>query len=165
MTNSMSRFIVGFFLLLLTLESCDDNDSEASFNISNNVEISVVNEAGEDLLNPDHSSAIAVGQIKVYYELDGLKQEINRTNMDYPRMFALREPTPKNNRYSILLYLNTEDDSNPTTTFLEWNSNRTDVFKSSLISSDESFKSDKIWLNGRLVCEDTGNCKVTITMK
>ncbi len=141
--------------------------------IDNNVSISVLDSEGNDLLDPENPDHLDLAQIKVYYELNGVKTEINRSNLDAPKMFILIEPSAYMdlNYYSIGLFMNIEDKSSDiTVTYLEWNPNRTDVFKSKLNRPKRSNASvflSKAWLNDELICggnEDTGLCRVTIIM-
>ncbi|MDO6517788.1 hypothetical protein [Zobellia uliginosa] len=161
MQNNIVLIVI--FALATILFGCD-GDEGAAINISNNVLISVLNAKGEDLLDPEHPSAIDLSQIKVYYELNGVKTEINRPNLDFPQEYRLEEPNSNLDYYRIYLFLNTEDSSNPTVTYFEWNPEEVDVFESTLIRSGGSIHNDKIWLNDELVCDGGGDCELTKIM-
>lgn len=158
---------IGLMAVFGLLASCDKTGPGKY--ISNNVYITVLNQEGADLLNPNSPSSINVDQIKVYYELDGVKTEINRGNLDSPKMFTLREPSDYSDNYRIFLFMNSEDDSEEvTTTYFEWSSDRTDIFKSQVGSSSSGSKyAMKTWFNDELICdleERNGDCEVIIIM-
>lgn len=164
----MSKYLGIIFIAVCGLLASCDKTSPAK-NISNNVYITVLNEEGEDLLNPDSPSSISLDQIRVYYELDGVKTEINRGNLDSPKMFTLRQPSDISENYRIFLFLNSEDDSDITTTYLEWSSDRTDIFKSQVNRSSSNNKyALRTWLNDELICDFEnleGDCSVVIMME
>ena len=154
-------------IMLIFFWSCNKTDSGPGYNISNNVMITVLNQAGEDLLDTDSPSSIDLDKTKVYYELDGVKTEINRANLDLPKMFVLEEPGEASDFHRIFLFLNSEDDSDTTTTYLELEENRTYVFKSLLKRDENGINDEKIWLDDELVCDISvtpGRCEVTITI-
>ena len=161
-----SKLLLGC-ILSITLFGC--NKTGPGTNISNEVRITVLNQDGEDLLDPDNPSAIDLDQVKVYYELNGVKTEINRGNLTYPKMFRIEEPGYNTDKYRVLLFMNIEDDSEITTTYFKWNSERTDVFKSLVErpkGSNGSVYGKKTWFNDEVICDgsvDTSQCEVTIT--
>lgn len=158
--------IIGFCCLPI---SCDKSSGPADFR-SYEVRITVLNSDQEDLLDPSNAFALDLKQVKVYYELNGVKTEINRSNLDNPRMFRLEEPGENYSNYRVLLFMNNEDDSEITTTYFEWGPERTDIFKSQIRSEDGSTSNValKTWFNDTLVCnreDDIGQCNVTIIME
>lgn len=167
--KGLARIFIAIPILFLLNWSCDDTTA-FGFLISNDIFITVLNSEGEDILDPNHPSAIDLTQIRVYYELDGVKTEINGGTQTY----RLVDPSEFSNHYRILLFLNTaennsemEDDSEVTTTYIEWNPDRTDVIKSQIRRRDFGILNDKIWLNDELICDvnvDPGNCYVTLVV-
>lgn len=159
----MIKTLILTFLFAIVV-SCD-KPSGPSLNISNDIYITVLNSSGEDLLNPDNPNGIDLNGIKVYYELDGEKTEINRANLDHPRMFAIEEPNSNSENYRILLFLNVEDDSEITITYLDLDTNHSDIFKSLLSRGGFGINDEKIWLNDELICDvnsNPGRCSTTI---
>lgn len=157
-----------FLLLSLGIVWSCDKSSGPSFILANDMYITVLNAEGEDLLDPEHPSTIDLTLIKVYYELDGVKTEINRGNLDFPQMYVVEEPGEFSDYYRILLFLNTEDDSEVTTTYFEWNSERTDVIRSQVSRGDFGVLNDKIWLNDEMICDvnvQRGRCNTTLIME
>lgn len=119
--------------------------------ISTNFDFYVVNEQGNDLLDPDSISPIDFSTVKVYYLLDGIKSEINRENLDAPQKYLVFPPEGDRNKYSIRLFLNDEDSSSITTTYFEWNEDTTDIFKAEVSRNKNSTRITKVWLNDTLV--------------
>lgn len=134
--------------------------------LSNNVYITVLDQDGNDLLDPENPFAIDLSQVKVYYLLNDVKTEINRGNLDYPKMFRVIEPGSDMENYTISLFMNTEDDSDITTTYFQWETDNTDVFKSQIRRPrGGSIFNQKTWVNDDLICDaslDAGICEVTI---
>lgn len=154
-------------VLSVLFMSCD-KDSGPSFDVSNNIYITVLNDQGEDLLNPAHPSTIDLSHIKVYYELDGVKTEINRGNLDFPQSYLVESPGEFSEVHRILLFLNDEDDSERTKTYFEWNSDRTDLIESSFNRGSFGVQNEKVWLNGELICDinvTPGTCNTTMIME
>ncbi len=161
MTNVFKFLLAALVAILL---ACDKPQGP-SFIIANDIYIKALNEDGIDLLDPISSVALDLSEVKVYYDLDGVKTEINRSNMDFPQMFLIEEPSENSDNYRILLFLNSEDDSNITTTYFEWNSSRTDVFKAMIERGQNGIINRKIWLNENLICDvevSPGRCSVDI---
>lgn len=158
------RIKILIFSGILTLFSCDE-DSGTGTVISNDVLITVVNKEGEDLLDPSNPESINIEEIKVFYLLNGIKTEINRSNLDYPKMFLVTDPDMNSEYYRILLFLNIEDDSEITTTYIELKPNIVYEFRSELNRSGNSVTDEKIWLQNELICDvnvNRGRCSTTI---
>lgn len=158
------RIKILIFSGILTLFSCDE-DSGTGTVISNDVLITVVNQEGEDLLDPSNPESINIEEIKVFYLLNGIKTEINRSNLDYPKMFLVTDPDMNSEYYRILLFLNIEDDSEITTTYIELKPNIVYEFRSELNRFGNSVTDEKIWLQNELICDvnvNRGRCSTTI---
>ena len=111
----------------------------------------VVDEQGDDLLDPESTSPIDLQSVRVYYLLDGKKTEINRGNLDAPQMYLVLPPEGGRDKYSINLFLNAEDSSSITTTYFEWNEDTTDVFEAEVSRNKNNTVVTKVWLNETLV--------------
>ena len=119
--------------------------------ISSDFNFYVVNEQGDDLLDPKSTSQINLQTVKVYYLINGTKTEINRGNLDAPQMYFVYPPEGTRNRYNISLFLNTEDSASITTTYFEWDKDTTDVFKAEVSRESNNEIVTKVWLNDTLV--------------
>ncbi|MGB5356101.1 MAG: hypothetical protein WBN11_05350 [Eudoraea sp.] len=163
--SNIVRFLLMFSAFMVFL-ACDKAQGPA-LNISNDIYISVLDESGGDLLDPNNPATVDLKQVKVYYDLNGVKTEINRSNLDFPQMFLVEEPGENSDHHRILLFLNTEDNSDITTTYFEWGPSQTDVFKSLINRDGNGINDEKIWLNDELICDvavKPGRCSVTVTM-
>lgn len=162
---SKMNVIVGSLMLVLAF-GCNKDDGPSA-DIENNVEMTIMDASGEDLLNPDNPNALSLEQIKTYYELDGVKTEINRGNLDNPKMLVILEPSSDSENYRLSLFMNTEEDSEITTTYLEWGPERTDVFESQIDRSGGGVRNEKTWFNGELICDKevvSGICQHSIIL-
>lgn len=139
-----------FLVLLLILSNSCVKPGCCTF-ISTHFNFYVVDEQGNDLLDPESTSPINLQTIKVYYLLNGTKTEINRGNLDAPRMYSVSPPEGNRNKYNITLFLNDEDPANITTTYFEWDKDTTDVFKAEVSRKKNNSIVTKVWLNDILV--------------
>lgn len=162
----LKRLKTLLIIFLIIASACDKTSSGPGFDISNDILITFLNQEGEDLLDPNNSNSLDITQFKVYYLLDGIKTEINRTNLDYPKNFFIEEPDENSDYYRMFLFLNSEDNSDTTFTYLEWKENLNYVFKSQ-INREGGINDEKIWLNETLLCDvnrNPGRCSITITI-
>ncbi len=119
--------------------------------ISSHFDFYVVDKDGNDLLDPESTTSINLQAAKVYYLLNEKKTEIYRGNLDAPRMYLVFPPEGEQNKYSMRIFLNIEDSASITTTYLEWNEARTDIFTAEVLRKKNNTTVAKVWLNDILV--------------
>lgn len=142
-------------LAIFTFVSCEDSKEEF-YNLEMGFDFSVINSNNEDLLNPSTSNSYKYEDIKLYYLVNGIKEEVFDSNLDNPRNFSIYKDE-RDARYKIGLFLNHIDKSEITTTYLSWNENETDTIESKLRRGTNGIIREKVWLNGKLIWEINDN--------
>ncbi len=137
---------------ILTLSSCsksNDDEPQIQHSINRGVEISLKNINGEDLLDPNKPNSYNAENIKLYYLINGEKQEVFDQNMDYPRNFLIFK---HESEYRIRIFQNdTETEIEPLPiTFVEWNATDTDTLQAEFYKADGLIQVIKTWFNGEL---------------
>lgn len=147
-------------ILLFTIMSCSDNEemAKASFVLDSQVTLAIINQNGDDLLNPATSNYFSLENMKLYYLVNDEKIEIYDPNMAYPRNIGLiTETTPYT--LGVATYDGDEDlisEENGVKTgisiaYLKLNENITDTIKTQWESKEgEYFVNRKAWYNGEL---------------
>lgn len=136
------------FLVVLLFSSCKKKEDKMASNIDRKVEISVQDKAGNDLLNPSNPNAYLYENIKTYYVINGVKEEVNNANYDNPKNFMIYE---KDGKYLMRLFLNMANADSPDITYVQWSENNTDTFKCESSHNDMLIKITKLWYNDSLV--------------
>lgn len=145
-----------FFTTLIVLMCCSNDKSKPQENVIDaTMHLAVMDSEGNDLLNPITTNAIDIFKIKVFYMVDGIKQEANiydSGNENDPKNIIIIPPSDSGQQIYIMgLFLNTDDKSNITTTLLQWDKNKTDTFKAELDRYNNSVVCTKVWLNDEVV--------------
>ncbi len=154
-----------FVILILGLFSCNRDEEECCKNIEADLQISIVNNEGVDLLNPLNGE-INIDNFKLYYKnQSGDLILFNNINLDNPKGFELVNPENNGNqRYSINLFLNTEHlVDNTSFTFISWNDNKNYEIKTVFFEGNNSLIAEKVFINNELVIDSGENRFTTIT--
>lgn len=152
------------FAIGLIVSSCS-KETDCCLNISADIDISLENVNGDDLLNPNIGS-INLNEINVYFLLeDDSKSLVDEPNLDAPKSYLIKEPeTNSADYYKILLYLNTVylNADNISYTYIEWKTEDIDELKAEFSVSGNSKIVEKIWVNGNLKWEKSSIIGLTI---
>jgi len=139
-------------ILLMVLSSCNsDNNMQEKTNIEANVEFYVLDSERNDLLDPNNTNGIDIGNVRVYEIINGEEIEINNPDLDGPRGFILLEPEGVYDKYRLSLGLNITEILTPTTTIVKWNETDIDTFKAEYNRGDNFIICTKIFLNNDLI--------------
>ena len=141
----MKKYIV--LMISLMIIGCS-KENEDAFNLDVGVEFSIVNLDGEDILNPNHPNAIKESDIKLFYLIDGVKEEVYNANYDYPRNFMIYE---HQNEFRIRIFQNYSDKEDKPITYIQWNDVDTDTIETTYERTSNAVLQRKIWLNGNLL--------------
>ena len=137
-------------LILTVFISCnkDDSNEKTTVFFDTSVEISAKNVNGEDLLNPNNPNAYKTENIKIYYLINGEKQEVNDNKMDYPRSFLVYQ---NGEDFRIRIFKNNSKIEGLPITYIKWNENETDTIQTEY---DRTYSNEprmqKVWFNGEL---------------
>jgi len=157
-----------FAILTLALFSCTNNEEEEEEcckNIEADLQISIVNSQGLDLLDP-LNGRININNFKLYYKnQSGDLILFNKPNLDNPKGFELVIPENNSNqRFSINLFLNTEYlFDNTSFTVISWNNERNYEIKTVFLKGNNSLIAEKIFIDNELIIDSGDNRFTTIT--
>lgn len=149
-------------LLLVFLYSCNKDDVSEHFNMEIGTGLYVVNELGEDLLNPEHPDAINFNTIELFYLIDGEQVSPYNANADCPRGISLEKPNNDRDKYYLCFAFNTKGKADITYTTIKWNESDKDTFKVEFRRGDGFILTSKCWLNDELVWDNTKERIITI---
>ncbi len=143
------------YLLIITFVACDKSEDQVIYSSSfpTGAEFSIFNSQNEDLLNPNNPNHLDVSSIKIYYLVNGEKQEVFNPNYDNPRNYRIYK---NNNDYRIGIALNNLETEEKSTTYIEWNDKDIDTIEVSYIKTLIGTQ-DKIWLNGKQIWDHESN--------
>ena len=139
-------------LAVLTFYTCDESNEmgEQYFNLYAGLEFSIVNLQNEDLLDPENPNRLDVDKIKLFYEINGEKQEVYNPNYDNPRNFTIFKHA---NEYRIGITLNHTETSDKPITYVQWNESDTDTIEAIYVRTPRATIQEKLWLNGDFIWE------------
>lgn len=136
-------------IFIMSCNKEDDTPNTYTY-ISTDVEFSVFDSENEDLLNPENPNHINESDISIYYNIDGVIEEVNNPNSDYPRNFFIFK---HENEYRLRVFINNTKTSEEPITYVHWNKVDIDTIKATFNRANNSIVQDKIWLNGKEVWE------------
>lgn len=144
----MKTFIFIFTIVLL-LNSCKKKEEQPRMTvIDSDVEITVQDKAGVDLLNPSNPGAYLYQNIKHYTLVKGVKTEVFHGNYDYPKDFYIYE---KDGKYIMTLFLDGSSDGDLGVTYVQWSENYVDTFKCEVSTAHNNAICTKLWYNDSLI--------------
>lgn len=143
------RTIIALIILAVFVSCSKNNDDEPQnqYSINRGVEISLKNSNGEDLLDPNNPNGYKAEEIKLYYLINGEKQEVFDPNMDNPRNFLIYN---HDSEYRIGISLNDTDSDTRPITYVEWNEIETDTLQAAFFKNENTIQVIKTWFNGEL---------------
>jgi len=140
-------------LVVTVLFSCsksNEMEEQDAYYLDVAIEFSVLNSQNEDLLNPENPNHLDVTKIKLFYLINGEKQEVYNPNMDSPRNFRIFK---HESEYRIGISLNHSETSGKNMTYIQWNDSDVDTIEATIKKTQNSLYKDEIWLNGIHVWE------------
>ncbi|WP_373523942.1 hypothetical protein [Aquiflexum sp.] len=147
----MKNPIYIFPLVLLFLFSACSNEeqlpTEGGFTVDTVAILKILDEEGNNLLDPGHERYLDPSKIKVFYERDGRMIEFIEPHLDMPRNFRIGPPHEFRNDYVMFLVLDSEK------TVVQWNENDSDTIHAEFFKySGSSFllMVTKVLFNGEL---------------
>lgn len=125
----------------------DEGNGNNNIVIDTFLDFSLVDQNGNDLLNPENANAYLESNIEIYY-VNANNEEIlvDMPNLDYSKGFFIYQRP--NNKYAIRIFSNDIDDSQITTTLVKWNSTDTDTIKCEIEREGDYYIAiSKVWYN------------------
>jgi hypothetical protein len=160
--KNMNYLFLLFFILYGT--SCSEENISEGYSISTAVKISVVDQQGSDLLDPDNENNLKSENIKIFHMIDGELTEFSEGYLDYPKGFLIYNPYDLGFNEQYLFCLLATDASASTgelesllpVTYIQWNETDMDTVKCQYYQTDNILECTKVWFNGVLVWTSPG---------
>lgn len=128
--------------------SACSNEEEAQPNlgvvIDTGVVITVLDDQGNNRLDPNHERYLDPKNIKIFYEINGRLEEFYESHLDMPRNFRIALPEFGRD-YVMALVLSEK-------TVIQWNENESDTIEAEIYRSDDLnvLRVIKVYFNGEL---------------
>ncbi len=136
-------------LIAVLAIGCSKDEGCGCTIISLAANISLKNNAGEDLLNPDNPNSYKKRDIKTYYLIDGEQTRAGQYDNFY-------EDEDGVFRYGVMV--NYEGSDEYPITYIDWNETDRDTIKSEIYRTKNQTRAIKFWYNGELVWDaENGN--------
>jgi len=142
-------------IVFITMGSCKE-DGNSQYNLDISIGLSVLDENGTDLLNPSNPSAYSENNIKIFYLIEGQKEEIFKPNLDNPRMFFIYE-NEETGKYVMNLGPNDALGDEYPITYIQWDEKDTDTLKCEFARGDNFTITTKVWLNDSVIWDVNGD--------
>ncbi|MXV37823.1 hypothetical protein GO491_03890 [Flavobacteriaceae bacterium Ap0902] len=142
------------FLILTTMlfTSCNSDDNEQVI-IDTDINISVKDVDGNDLLNTNNPNSFNQNEFKIFYEIDGEQIEVNDENLDYSKGFFVYQ---HESEFRIRIFPNTNKNASYPITYIRWSEMDIDTLKCEIDRNGSSEICKKVWFNNELVWQAYG---------
>lgn len=156
--NNQRIMKIYILILIVTLiSSCSSHEPDPKINIEAGIGFYVLDDTGNDLLDPNITNSYDFTKIKVYDVIDEVNVLINNSNLDAPKGISLLAPEGKYKNYRLSLAFNTTLEENFNIRIIKWNSTDEDVFKVEFDKGAGYMIIKKVWLNNELVWDIQNN--------
>ncbi len=130
-------------LLLIIVSSCEE-DKEPLFGIIDRMAyITVLDQQGNNLLNPSNEGSYKSKDIKIFYEINGEMKEFFEGHLDMPRNFRIDSPNSEND-YIMALVIDSKK------TIIQWNESEADTIQAEIFDDGRSLIVLKVFHQGEL---------------
>lgn len=143
------KTVLSIFLVALVLSSCRKEEPKWGSYTDCGANITVHDKAGVDLLNPSNPGAYLEQNIKIFYLINGVKEEVFYWNQHDPRNFYIYEEP--DGRFMMGLNFNYSLTEEYPITYVQWSENDTDTIKTEIYRGGGLTSCKDIWLNDNLV--------------
>jgi hypothetical protein len=155
MENKINKYIAIMVLLTVisAMPACGKKGILEGFNIHAFADVHVLDEEGNDLLDPNKSylKSVDLSQLYLIYIIDGKEHIVNEPNLDDPRGYRLLSPEGKYTNYRLRISLNIGGKESVTTTLMKWSGGQIDTIDADINRAPSSIICTKIIFNGHVV--------------
>lgn len=142
-------FLIPAFFCL----SCD-KDEHQKFIVDTDIEFSVKDTMGNDLLNPINQNSFDTDQISILYLKNDEKVRYFDEDMNHPKGFFIYK---HENEFRIRIFPNTNKNETNPVTFIKWSDADIDTVECIIKRTISSEICKKVWFNKELVWESYKN--------
>lgn len=140
MKNLLS--VISIFLVLF-ISSCSQEGQPQFATVDMMAFITVLDEQGNNLLDPKQEGFYSSKDIKIFYERNGKLVEFYESNLDMPRNFRI-DPPEFDRDYIMAIVLNSKK------TVIQWNEMESDTIQAEIYDNGASIIVRKVYHNGEL---------------
>lgn len=143
-------------LVIAFFYACDSNEEERTYNyiMADGADFTVSDTKGVDLLDPKNANHIKESDVKIFYLVKGVKEEVYNGLLIHPRNFLIHK-FENEEEYHITVFLNSRDKANKTTTYIQWNEKDCDTIEATFFKNKDLIFTKDIWYNKKLVFTST----------
>ena len=151
------KFLVLLMFMILGLSCSEDEPITEGVFISLDVKISLANQQGLDLLDPNNQNAINNENIKIFHIIDGELKEFSERLLDDSKGYRIYSPNELGFNENYVFYLGytspsyyTHEKEEPIT-YIQWNETDIDTVKCQYLYTGNSNICTKVWFNNIVV--------------
>jgi hypothetical protein len=141
--------LIGVFsiFLVLLISSCSQEEQPQFATVDLMAFITVLDEQGNNLLDPNQEGAYDPKDIKIFYERNGKLEEFYQGHLDMPRNFRI-DPPEFGSDYLLALVLESEK------TIIKWNETESDTILAEFLNKEiQSLTVTKVYYQRQLMHE------------
>lgn len=158
MKNAIIILISALFLSCNNSNESEDEIKYNGVNLNVGINLSVVNNQGEDLLNPLLEDGYKEEGIRMFYLLNNEVIEYAPDDwLDNPKGFEIFKSEIEDKYLLRILSLNYAETEEIPTTYLQWNENETDTLKVTYRRMGGSVLKETVLLNDVLIWDERVN--------
>jgi len=138
----------------LSVAARDTTEEDVGAHVACHIRLRILDEYGNDLLNPSSSSPKAIdgSKIKFYYVRGG--KELPCGFEGRPRGgYVITPEGGASSYYTVKVFLDISPEDSITTTLLDWGDGHRDVFKAYFFRQPGVIIRQKVWLNDSLILD------------
>ncbi|MCB2197431.1 MAG: hypothetical protein KQH79_16345 [Bacteroidetes bacterium] len=153
----MNRLKMFFIVILLAVISCSEEEDTKSYSvISTTVKIAIVNDQGEDMLDPQIQNHFDENDIKVLHKINGELEVFSEGLLDASRGFKIYKPYELGFNEQYLFCLLATDPSYKTgylddympIAYIQWNETDMDTLQCQYQETGAILRTVTVWFNG-----------------
>ena len=144
-------FIAMIIMVMVAGIGCDSSLEQNDANISASFELSLKDIRGNDLLDNNQPNSIDIEEIKVFYELEGIKKEMREDHFHLRKYYTVYRTLSGD--HNIRIFLNHSEKEDTPTTYVQWSEEDTDKLEGQFRYHSGNVILNKMWINNKLVWE------------
>jgi hypothetical protein len=153
----MKKTLILISLLTLFI-GCNSNEKEEEEQIiygtrvASSLRMTIKDNVGNNLLDPNNPNSFDIDNIKIFYLINGKKNEYYEEHLHAPKGFKVIQDE-FTFEYQFVIFLNNIKTEEFPITYIQWNENDTDTIKAlfKYYPNSSSIEQKKIWYNNEVI--------------